>query len=134
MLLQLSPKMAQFLIALGSYVVDSRKDFVTRKAQAWSACNRRHHVWQSNISVKTKIAFFKACVESMLLYGSETWSMTKRLQENLDCTYTRLLMRVKNISWRQHKTKAEIYGDVPPISTLVAQRRASKFCWALLQS
>ena len=44
---------------LGSYVVDSRKDFVTPKAQAWSACNRLNHVWQSNISVKTKIAFFK---------------------------------------------------------------------------
>ena len=34
-------------------------------------------------------------------------------------------MRVKNISWRQHKTKAEIYGDLPPISTLVAKRSAS---------
>ena len=30
---------------LGSCVVDSRKDFVTCKAQAWSACNRLHHVW-----------------------------------------------------------------------------------------
>ena len=63
-----------------------------RAAQAWSACNRLPHIWQSNISVKTKIAFFKACVESILLYGSETWSMTKRVQENLDGTYTRLLV------------------------------------------
>lgn len=108
---------------LGSYVVESRKDFETRKAQAWSACNRLNHIWQSNISLKSKIAFFKACVESILLYGSETWSMSKLLQNRLDGAYTRLLMRVKNISWRQHKTKDEIYGNLHPISDVVAIRR-----------
>ena len=56
-------------------------------------------------------------------YGSETWTMKKALQDRLDGTYTRLLMRVQNISWREHKTKAEIYGDIPPISSVVACRR-----------
>ncbi len=50
--------------------------------------------------------------------------MKKQLKQRLDGTYTRLLMRVQNISWREHKTKAEIYGSIPPISTTVAQRRA----------
>ena len=49
--------------------------------------------------------------------------MKKALQDRLDGTYTRLLMRVQNISWREHKTKAEIYGDIPPISSIVASRR-----------
>ena len=89
------------------------------------ACNRLHQIWKSDISISTKIDLFKACVESILIYGSETWSMRKKLQESLDGTYTRLLMRIKNISWRQHKTKAEIYGELPPISTIVAQRRTS---------
>ena len=114
---------------LGSFVVDSSKDFVTRKAQAWSACNRLYHVWQSNISVKTKIAFFKACVESILLYGSETWSMTKRLQENLDGPYTRLLIRVKNITSLKLKFT---------VTSLLYQRWLRKeeqgVCWTLLQS
>eukprot|EP00111_Clytia_hemisphaerica_P001969 TCONS_00005539-protein len=109
---------------LSSYVVDCRKDFNTRKAQAWSACNRLHNVWQSTISNKTKISFFKACVESILLYGSETWTMKNELQDCLDGCYTGLLMRVKNISWRQHKTKAEIYENLPPISIVVNQGKA----------
>ena len=67
--------------------------------------------------------FFRACVESILLYGSETWTMKKALQDRLDGTYTRLLMRVQNISWREHKTKLEIYGNIQPISTIVAHRR-----------
>ena len=50
--------------------------------------------------------------------------MKKAIQDRLDGTYTRLLMRVQNISWREHKTKAEIYGDIPPISSTVARRRA----------
>ena len=49
--------------------------------------------------------------------------MKKEFQDRLDGTYTRLLMRVQNISWREHKTKEQIYGDIPPISTTVAQRR-----------
>ena len=108
---------------LGSFVVDSVKEFSTPKVKTWSASNRLHQIWKSDISISTKIDLFKACVESILLYGSETWSMTKKLQDSLDGTYTRLLMRVKNISWRQHKTKAEIYGELPSISTIVAQRR-----------
>ena len=90
---------------------------------AWDACNRLPPIWQSNIPRSTKLAFFRACVESILLYGSETWTMKKALQDRLDGTYTRLLMRVQNISWREYKTKAEIYGDIPPISSVVACRR-----------
>ena len=110
---------------LGSYVADSKKDFNSRKGQAWNACNKLHNIWQSSISKETKLAFFRACVESILLYGSETWTMKKDLQDRLDGTYTRLLMRVQNISWREHKTKAEIYNGIPSVSSMVSRRRAS---------
>ena len=48
---------------LGSYVADSRKDFLARKGQAWNACNKLLKVWQSGISTSTKVSFFRACVE-----------------------------------------------------------------------
>ena len=108
---------------LGSYVSDSKKDFLIRKAQAWAACNKLHHIWKSNISNKTKISFFRACVESILLYGAETWTMKRDLEKRLDGTYTRLLMRVQNMNWRNHPTKEEIYKDIPPISDTVRMRR-----------
>ena len=87
-------------------------------------CNKLHIIWQSNISRKTKLDFFRACVESILLHGSETWTVKKDLQDRLDGTYTRLLMRAQNISWREHKTKAEIYDVIPQTSSILAQRRA----------
>ena len=33
----------------------------------------RHLIWKSNISKDTKLAFFRDSVESILLYGPETW-------------------------------------------------------------
>ena len=109
---------------LGSYIADSKKDFNTRKGQAWNACNKLQKIWNSKISRATKLKFFKACVEPVLLYGSETWTINKAFQDRIDGGYTRLLMRAQNISWKKHPTKQEIYGGLPPISTVIAQRRS----------
>jgi len=73
---------------------------------------------------KKKLDFFRACIESILLHGSETCTMKKDLQDHLDGTYTRLLMRAENISWREHKTKAKIYDGISQISSILAQRQA----------
>ena len=62
--------------------------------------------------------FIRACVESILLYGAETWTIKKGLQDRLDGAN----IRVQNISWPEHKTKEQIYRDIPPISATVAQR------------
>ena len=37
------------------------------------------------------ILSYTALVESVLLYGSETWTMTKRLEKMVDGCYTRML-------------------------------------------
>ena len=41
----------------------------------------------------------------------------------LDGTYTRLLMRVKNLKWKLHFTKHRIYGTLPSISKVATERR-----------
>ena len=110
-------------VYLGSYISTSEKDFLTRKGMAWSACNALHKIWTSNLSREFKLKIFKAAIEPILLYGSETWTLSKKLEKRLDGTYTRLLMRVQNLSWRQHPTKYQIYGNTPPVSSLVKARR-----------
>ena len=84
---------------LGSYISSSEKDFKIRKALAWSACNKLDKIWSSNlIDNNLKIKVFQTTIEPILLYGSETWCLTKLLEKRLDGTYTRLLRRVKNLS------------------------------------
>ena len=67
--------------------------------------------------------FFKATVESVLLYGAETWTLTKTLQKGLDGCYTRLLRHALNIKWQQRLTNKQLYKDIPPISTVLRVRR-----------
>ena len=45
------------------------------------------------------------------------------MEARLDGTYTRLLMRFQNISWKSHPTKGQLYGDLPPIYSIFKTRR-----------
>ena len=58
--------------------------------------------------------FFRAAVMSILLYGCTTWTLTKRLEKKIDGNYTRMLRAILNESWRQHPTKHQLYGHLPP--------------------
>ena len=64
----------------------------------------------------TKLPFFRASVERILLYGAETWTMKKDLEKLLDGVYARLLMRAQNLSWKDHHTLTDIHGNITPIS------------------
>lgn len=90
---------------------------------AWSACNKLHKIWTSKLNVSIKIKLFKTLIEPILLYGCETWTLSKRMEKRLDGVYTRLLMRVKHLSWKQHPNKTSIYGDLPPVSSIVRSKR-----------
>ena len=92
---------------LGSYIAEDRKDFQVRKALAWTVCNKLQKVWNSNIPSNLKVKFFRACVEPVLLYGSETWTVKKDFEKRLNGCYTRLLMRAQNLSWKTHPTKGK---------------------------
>ena len=55
---------------------DSKKDFLVWRALAFDAANCMWQVWRSDISRSLKVRLFRATVEGVLLYGSETWCMT----------------------------------------------------------
>ena len=78
-----------------------------------------------------KRSFFHAAVVSILLYGCTTWTLTKRIEKKLDGNYTRMLRAILNKSWRQHPTKHQIYGHLPPITETIQVRRTSHsgHCW-----
>ena len=77
-----------------------------------------------------KRSFFKAAVVSILLHGCTTWTLTKRL-EKLDGNCTRMLWAILNKSWRQHPTRHQRYGHLPPITKTIQVRwtRHAGHCW-----
>ena len=78
-----------------------------------------------------KRSFFQAAVTSILLYGCTTWTLTKRLEKKLDGNYTRMLRAILNKSWRQHPTRHQLYGHLPPITKTIQVRRTrhAGHCW-----
>ena len=78
-----------------------------------------------------KRSFFLAAVVSILLYGCTTWTLIKRLEKKLDGNYTRMLRAILNKSWRQHPTKHQLYGHLPPIRKTIHVRRTTHagHCW-----
>ena len=65
-----------------------------------------------------KRSFFQAAVVSILLYGC-----TKRLEKKQDGNYTRMLRAILNKSRRQHPTRHQLYGHLPPITKTIQVRR-----------
>ena len=100
----------------------------TRK---WTAINRLSVIWKSDLTNKMKHSFFQAAVVSIRLYGCTTWTLTKRLEKKLDGNYTRMLRAILNGSWRQHPTKQQLYGHLPPINKTIQirQTRHVGHCW-----
>ena len=62
-----------------------------------------------------KIRIFTATVESILLYGCETWTLNKTTEKMIDGTYTRLLRSALNVSWRDHVPNIILYGNLSKI-------------------
>ena len=59
------------------------------------------------------------------------WMLTKCREEKLDGNYTRMLRAVLNKSWKQHPTKQQLYGHLPPImkTILIRRTRHAGHCW-----
>ena len=83
---------------LGGWMASSEHDFEIREAMAWSACNKLKLIWSSNLTRNLKIRLFRATVESVLLYNSETWTINKTLQRKIDGCYTRMLRMAVGLS------------------------------------
>ena len=108
---------------LGSYISSTEKDIRVWKAHAWRELHYLKHIWHSAMPDDGKRAIFMASVESILLYGSEAWTLTAVQEAQLDGCYTSLLRMVFNVTWRDRVRNEVLYGDLPRITTKIGKRR-----------
>ena len=59
-------------VYLGSNIASTEKDVDTRLGKAWGALNGLGKIWKSDLSLDIKCIFFRAIVESVLIYGATT--------------------------------------------------------------
>ena len=60
-----------------------------------------------------------------------TWTLTKWLEKKLDGNYTRMLRAILNKSLRQHPTRHQLYGHLPPTTKTIHVKRTrhAGHCW-----
>ena len=97
---------------LGGWMKSTEDDIKVRKALAWTVCHKLRKVWTSSLKRSIKVGLFIATVESVLLYNSNTWTLTKQMEKRLDGVYTWMVRMAMNVSWKQHMTYEELYGDL----------------------
>ena len=110
-------------IYLGSWIDGTERDIKVRKGKAWAALHRLRNIWNSKLSQKLKIRLFIAACESILLYGSEAWTLTRAQEKSLDGTYTKMLRMVLGVSWRDRISNDILYGNLPKLSDKIKSRR-----------
>ena len=67
-------------------------------------------IWKSSPCRELKVRIFLTTIESVFLYGSETWTLTKSTEKKIDGACTRMLRTALNVSWREHITIKDLYG------------------------
>ena len=110
----------------GSYI-NTEKDMSCRIGMGWTAAHKLEKLWKSPLCRKTKVNLSKATVESILLYGCESWAMSESATRKLDGCYTKLLRLVLDVNWQQHIRNSTLYGDLEKISDVVRSRRLGLF-------
>ena len=67
---------------------------------------------------------FLTLIESVLLYGSEIRTLTKILEKSIDgyvpLDFWELFF---NVSWSDHLTNRELYGNLPKVTEKIRERR-----------
>ena len=108
---------------LGSWIANSRKDMDVRIGLAWKSLSKMSKIWKSKIKRDLKLRFFRSTVESVLLYGAESWTLTREMECRLDGTYTKMLRAVLGITWEMKVTNDELYGSLNKLSDVLRVRR-----------
>lgn len=105
-LIQLKGQQVEFVNSfcyLGSIISTSggaHEDVEHRLKKARAAFGRLQPLWRnSQISRKTKLRIFRACVKTILTYGSETWLVTNSLTNKLQVFVNKCLRIICRIFW-----------------------------------
>ena len=125
-----SLKIVDKLTYPGSSVSSTENGLNIQLAKTWLTIDRLSIIWKSDISDKIKCDFFQAAVVSILFHGGTTWMLNKEFHKNTH-NFTRILRSILNRSWKQHPTKKQLYGHLPPISKTIQIRRTrhKDHCW-----
>ena len=102
----------QKMVYLGSITTEDGESEVENKRRIeitrYAFSNMRAVLSSRNISINTRMRLTKCYVWSTLLYGAETWTITKTLTKRIDAFEMWTYRWMLRISWKEHKSNEAI--------------------------
>ena len=98
-------------------------DRIRKAAAAYGILSK---IWKtSNIGLKTKMQIFNSNVKSVLLYGSESWSLTKKREQKIQVFVNKCLRKILKIYWPQRISNVDLWTRTKQkqINIQIKQRR-----------
>ena len=107
---------------LGAKMASTENDIAYRKSLAWTAFWKLKKIWRAAyIPLKLKLDIYQTAILSILLYGSETWVITKKTEKEINAFGTKCYRQILNInpqSKTTNKTVYELTNREPLINTV----------------
>ena len=101
-------------------------DVTARIGKARAAFIILKNIWASReIATTTKVRIFNSNVKSVLLYGSETWRMTKKTKQKIQTFINSGLRRIFRIRWPDKISNKELWqrGSQEPVESQIKKRK-----------
>ena len=127
-----APEPSYINIKLLGTKLDTKCDILARKAKVWEPIKKSSHIFKSKrIRAQHKIRVYKTYVEPLLLllYNSETWTLTKTQEQSLDAFHRRLLRIALNYRYPKIIKNSHLYtlSKEIPVSEKIKKRRLALF-------
>ena len=109
-------------------LLDTEHDIARRKILATTAYNQLKQIFESKkVQIPTKVRLLKSQVESISLYNSELWTLTKKLENTMDVFQRNLLRKVLSIKWPNKISKKQLYErmNIDEWGKTIKERRLS---------
>ena len=91
-------------------LLGTEEDIKRRKALAIATYNKLKNILENkSTSMKTKIRILKVCTESVFLYNSELWTLTKLLVKEIGIFQRGVIKKIFNINC---KTKSQMWNSI----------------------
>ena len=124
-------QVAQFRY-LGSLIANNGsciKEIRARIAMAKAAFNRRKELLTRSMKQKVKKKIIKTVIWSVLLYGSETWSLKTEDIRRIEAFEMWIWRRVEKVSWVERKTNEDVLTVVDEKRELLNRITTTKKRW-----
>lgn len=120
----------KYLGSLISSEGNSKMEITSRIGQARQATRTLNSLlWSKNLRNRTKTRIYGSIIESILLYGSETWEMTKGEKQKINSVEMDFLRRGCRVSKLDHIRNIDIRERIGKLGTTVEEIEKRRLVW-----